>query len=75
VAALGAKPAANRLLPKAGLLWDGPGAADAPEYWRKGTAVTLVLWIVSLAAHLGSDDLISHSSALRGWPGRAGTRS
>ena len=36
------------------------------QYWRKGTAVTLVLWIASLAAHLGYDDLISHSSALRG---------
>jgi hypothetical protein len=36
------------------------------QCWRKGTAVTLVLWIVSLAAHLGYDDLISRSSALRG---------
>jgi hypothetical protein len=36
------------------------------QYWRKGTAVTLVLWIVSLAAHLVYDDLISHSSSLRG---------
>jgi len=36
------------------------------RYWRKGTAVTLVLWIASLAAHLVYDDLISHSSALRG---------
>ena len=34
--------------------------------WRKGTAVTLVLWIASLAAHLVYDDLISHSSALSG---------
>jgi hypothetical protein len=33
------------------------------RYWRKGTAVTLVLWIASLAAHLVYDDLISHSSA------------
>jgi hypothetical protein len=36
------------------------------RYWRKGTAVTLVLWIVSLAAHLVYDDLIAHSSALSG---------
>jgi hypothetical protein len=36
------------------------------QYWRKGTAVTLALWIVSLAAHLVYDDLISHSSAVRG---------
>jgi hypothetical protein len=36
------------------------------QYWRKGTAATLVLWIASLAAHLGYDDLISRSSALRG---------
>jgi len=36
------------------------------QYWRKGTAVTLVLWIVSLAAHLVYGDLISHNSAVRG---------
>jgi hypothetical protein len=36
------------------------------QCWRKGTAVTLVLWIASLAAHLGYDDLISHSPALTG---------
>jgi predicted Co/Zn/Cd cation transporter (cation efflux family) len=36
------------------------------QYWRKGTAVTLVLWIASLAAHLLYDDLISRSSQLRG---------
>jgi hypothetical protein len=36
------------------------------QYLRKGIAVTLVLWIASLAAHLVYDDLISHSSALNG---------
>jgi hypothetical protein len=36
------------------------------QYWRKGTPITLLLWIVSLAAHLVYDDLISRSSAPRG---------
>jgi hypothetical protein len=32
------------------------------QYWRKGSWVTLVLWIVSLGAHLGYDALIAHST-------------
>jgi hypothetical protein len=32
------------------------------QYWRKGTWVTLTLWIVSLGAHLGYDALIAHST-------------
>jgi hypothetical protein len=36
------------------------------QWWRKGTGVTLVLWVVSLAAHLAYDDLISRSQALNG---------
>jgi hypothetical protein len=32
------------------------------QYWRKGTWVTVTLWIVSLGAHLGYDALIAHST-------------
>jgi hypothetical protein len=32
------------------------------QYWRKGTWVTLVLWIVSLGAHLGYDALIARGT-------------
>ena len=32
------------------------------QYWRKGTWVTLTLWIVSLGAHLGYDALIAHGT-------------
>jgi hypothetical protein len=32
------------------------------QYWRQGTWVTLTLWIVSLAAHLGYDALIAHGT-------------
>lgn len=36
-------------------VWRDPGG----QLLRKGTWVTLVLWIVSLAAHLGYDDLVA----------------
>jgi hypothetical protein len=36
------------------------------KYWRKGSPVTLVLWIVSLGGHLAYDDLISKSASLNG---------
>jgi hypothetical protein len=36
------------------------------QYWRKGSALTLALWIVSLAAHLAYDDLVSRNAALNG---------
>lgn len=36
------------------------------KVWRKGGAVTLVLWIVSLGAHLAYDDLIASNAALNG---------
>jgi hypothetical protein len=32
------------------------------QCWRKGTWITLALWIVSLGAHLGYDALIAHST-------------
>jgi hypothetical protein len=32
------------------------------QYWRRGTWVTLILWIISLGAHLGYDALIAHST-------------
>jgi hypothetical protein len=32
------------------------------QYWRKGTWLTLTLWIASLGAHLGYDALITHST-------------
>lgn len=28
--------------------------------WRKGTTITVVLWVVSLALHLGYDALVAH---------------
>lgn len=34
--------------------------------WRKGSALTLVLWIVSLGAHLAYDNLIAQNAALNG---------
>ena len=36
-------------------VWRGPDG----QLLRKGTWLTLVLWIVSLAAHLGYDDLVA----------------
>jgi hypothetical protein len=36
------------------------------QYWRKGTAVTVVLWLVSLGAHLLYEGLIARDSALSG---------
>jgi hypothetical protein len=32
------------------------------QYWRKGSWVTLTLWIISLGVHLGYDALIAHST-------------
>jgi hypothetical protein len=32
------------------------------QYWRKGTWVTVALWIVSLGAHLGYDALIARGT-------------
>jgi hypothetical protein len=36
------------------------------QCWRKGTWITLALWIVSLGAHLGYDALIAHSTRQAG---------
>jgi hypothetical protein len=33
------------------------------QVWRKGTWLTAVLWIASLAAHLGYDALVTHGKA------------
>jgi hypothetical protein len=32
------------------------------QYWRQGNWLTLILWILSLGAHLGYDALIAHST-------------
>jgi hypothetical protein len=36
------------------------------QYWRKGTAVTVVLWLVSLGAHLLYEGFTARDSALSG---------
>jgi hypothetical protein len=36
------------------------------QYWRKGTAVTVVLWLVCLGAHLLYEGLTARDSALSG---------
>ena len=36
------------------------------QYWRKGTVVTVVLWIASLGAHLLYEGLIDRNPALSG---------
>ncbi len=36
------------------------------QYWRKGTAVTVVLWLVSLGAHLLYEGITARDSALTG---------
>jgi hypothetical protein len=36
------------------------------QYWRKGTAVTVVLWLVCLGAHLLYEGLMARDSALSG---------
>jgi hypothetical protein len=36
------------------------------QYWRKGTAVTVVLWLVSLGAHLLYEGLTARDPALSG---------
>jgi hypothetical protein len=36
------------------------------QYWRKGTVVTVVLWIASLGTHLLYEGLIARNSALSG---------
>ncbi|MBN9619480.1 MAG: hypothetical protein J0H43_07075 [Actinobacteria bacterium] len=43
-------------------IWrDESGAA-----WRRGTAVTAVLWVVSLGVHLLGDALLDHVSSVKG---------
>ncbi|MGD1012468.1 MAG: hypothetical protein ABR925_08065 [Acidimicrobiales bacterium] len=44
--------------------------AEGPAL-RKGTALTAVLWVVSLGLHLGMESLIDHSSGIAGF-GSAG---
>ncbi len=39
------------------------------QYWHKGNALTLVLWAVSLGAHLGYDALIAGHAGLSGLGG------
>jgi hypothetical protein len=39
---------------------------DNGQPWRKGTALTAVLWILSLAVHLGYDYLVDGRGALAG---------
>jgi hypothetical protein len=34
------------------------------RYWRQGTAITLLLWLISLGAHLLYDGVIARNSAL-----------
>jgi hypothetical protein len=34
------------------------------QVWRKGTALTVVLWLVSLALHLGYDALVAHGKGV-----------
>jgi hypothetical protein len=37
------------------------------QVWRKGTALTVVLWLVSLALHLGYDALVARGKADAGF--------
>ena len=39
---------------------------DDGQAWSQGSWLTAVLWIVSLAAHLGYDILVAHGPAARG---------
>jgi hypothetical protein len=39
---------------------------DSGVAWRRGTVLTAGLWIVSLAAHFGSDALVDHSTTAKG---------
>ena len=39
---------------------------DDGQAWSKGNWLTAVLWVVSLAAHLGYDILVAHGPAARG---------
>jgi hypothetical protein len=34
--------------------------------WRRGTVLTAMLWVVSLAAHLGIDVVVDHSTTAKG---------
>lgn len=34
------------------------------QCWRKGTWVTLVLWVASIGVHLGYDALVAHSTGV-----------
>ena len=39
---------------------------DDGQAWSQGNWLTAVLWIASLAAHLGYDILVGHGNAIRG---------
>lgn len=42
-------------------LWHREG-----EWWRRGTAVTLVLWLCAIGSHLGIDALVGHLDPAEG---------
>jgi hypothetical protein len=43
--------------------------AQGGQIWRRGTWLTAVLWIASLAAHVGYDALVTHGNADAGVAG------